>query len=177
MKKTVITAVLAAAFAALLLTGCVGPEGNVFTAFEWVYTPSYLSIEDPAIPLAVYPGTYYMTTPGSYYLEYGHPSYYPPYVRYITYTVRAYPGTADMRRGDDALFTVWLYESTNPVIVEDSARTAAGSASGTASPEPAPAVQSAAPARDAAGRIRQYSYTQSKGGYEISVEGGIVKVQ
>ncbi len=177
MKKTIVITFLVAISAALFLAGCMGPDGNVYTAFNWVYTPSYLSIEDSAVPAAVYPGAYYMTTPGTYYLEYGHPSYYPPYVRYITYTVRAYSGEPGMQPGDDAFFTVWLYESTDPVLVEDSARSLAPrSASKTASPDPA--RQAAEPVSTAgANRIKQYSYTESKGGYEISVEGGIVKVQ
>ncbi len=177
MKRTIVITFLVAVSAALFLTGCMGPDGNVYTAFDWVYTPTYLSIQDPSIPLTVYPGAYYPTTPGTYYLEYGHPSYYPPYVRYITYTVRAYPGTHDMRPGDDAFFTVWLYESSDPVLVEDSARSlSTRSASRTASPDPA--VQAAAhPGTNGATRVKQYSYTESKGGYEISVEGGIVKVQ
>jgi hypothetical protein len=174
MKKMIPAAILFAASAAFLLTGCVGPEGAVYTAFDWVYSPSYLAIGDQAIPAVVYPGTYYMTSPGTYSLEYGHPSYYPPYARYITYTVTAYPGKPGMRQGSDALFTVWLYETKDPVFVEDSTPRAARRAASGGPAQAEPAAQSA-PAAGGGKRIRQYSYTESRDGYEISVEGGLVE--
>jgi hypothetical protein len=119
-------------------------------------------------------------------MEYGHPSYYPPYVRYITYTVKANPGRPGMRQGDDAFFTVWLFETTNPVLVEDSARsvTTGGSPTGTPAPSsdpgsavPSAPVQQSSHASGGGDRIQQYAYSESRGGYEISVEGGIVKAR
>jgi hypothetical protein len=171
MKRIVLFAVILTSAAVFLLSGCKGPDGNVYIALDWVNTPTSIAASDPSIPSRVFQGAHYQTLPGTYYVEYTHPSYLPGYYRYLYYSLTANKGQPGFQPGDDARFTVWLYETMNPIIVTD--------------PNPRAAASSAAP--DTVGvpltplstsggkRVQQYQYTETKGGYDIHVEGGVIE--
>jgi hypothetical protein len=176
MEKGIITVLIVAAAAAFVLTGCTGPEGGVYTSFDWTSQPDYLAISDLTIPSVVYPGAYYATTQGTYYLEYSHPSYSLYFVRYISYTVKGHPGEPGMVQGADAFFTIWLLENTDPVLIQDFSQ--ASSARGAAA-APERSVRQvdpgSTPAVTPGTRVKQFTYTRSAGGYEMEVECGIIR--
>ena len=52
MKKAVFIAL--AMLAVALITGCAGPEGNVYIFFNWTYTPDWFNTTDPYLPDTIY---------------------------------------------------------------------------------------------------------------------------
>ena len=170
MKRIVLCAVILTSAAVFLLSGCKGPDGNVYIALDWVNTPNSIAASDPSIPSRVFQGVYYQTLPGTYYVEYSHASYFPNY-RYLYYSLTANKGQPGFQPGDDARFTVWMYETVNPIIVMDPNPRAAASPAA-ADPVGVPLT----PVSSSGGkRVPQYQYTESRGGYDIHVEGGVIE--
>jgi hypothetical protein len=169
MKRIVLLAVIAAS-AAVMLSSCMGPAGDVYIAFDWVNQPLSIACTDPSVPLRVFAGAYYQTLPDRYYVEYTHPSYYPSY-RYLYYSLTANEGKPGFQQGDDARFTVWLYETMHPIIVMD-ANPRAAISSPAANSEGIPL---SIPQSRAGNRIQQYDHTETMGGYVIHVQGGVIE--
>jgi hypothetical protein len=170
MKRIVLLAVVLTSAAVFLLTGCKGPAGDVYIGLDWVNAPNSIACTDPSIPARVFAGAYYQTLPGMYYVEYTHASY-APYYRYLYYSLTANEGKPGFQPGDDARFTVWLYETMNPIIVMDANPRAAASST---APDRAGVPQS--PLSSGSGkRVQQYAYTETRGGYDIHVEGGLIE--
>lgn len=171
MKRIVLCAVILTSAAVFLLSGCKGPAGDVFIALDWVNTPTSISATDPSIPSRIFPGAYYQTLPGAYYIEYRHASYPADFYRYLSYTLTPIQGEPGFQPGDDALYTVWLYENSNPTIVLDvNPRTAI------ASRAQDPAGVPLSPLSSSNGkRVQQFAYTETLGGYDLHVEGGVIE--
>lgn len=170
MKRIVLFAVILTSAAVFLLSGCKGPAGDVFIALDWVNTPISISSTDPSIPARVFPGAYYQTLPGSYYIEYRHASYAVNVYRYLYYTLTPIQGKPGFQPGDDALYTVWLYENSNPTIVLDVSPRSAISPS---VQDPAGVPQS--PLSSGGKHVQQFEYTETLGGYDLHVQGGVIE--
>jgi hypothetical protein len=170
MKRIVLFATIVTSAAVFLLNGCKGPDGNVYIALDWVNTPAAIAATDPSIPSRVFQGAYYQTLPGTYYIEYSHASPTSSF-HYLYYGLTANRGQPGFQPGDDAKFTVWLYATTNPIVVMD--------------PYPRAAASSAAPdqvgvpltplSSSGGKRVQHYQYTETRGGYDIHVEGGVIE--
>lgn len=171
MKRILLFAVILTSAAVFLLSGCKGPAGDVFIALDWVNTPISITSTDPSIPARVFPGAYYQTLPGMYYVEYRYASYAAGFSRWLYYTLTPIQGKPGFQPGDDALFTVWLYENSNPTIVLDVRQRAAAT----------PGVQDASgvtqsPLSSSSGkRVQQFEYTETLGGYDLHVTGGVIE--
>lgn len=170
MKRIVLLAVIMTSAAVSLLTGCKGPDGNVYIALDWVNTPASIAAADPSIPYRVFQGAYYQTLPGTYYVEYSHASPVTTF-HYLYYSLTANKGQPGFPPGDDARFTVWLYATTNPIVVMDpNPRAAASSAA------PDPVGVPLTPLSTSGGkRLQQYQYTETRGGHDLHVEGGVIE--
>ena len=171
MKRIVLFAVILSSAAVILLSGCKGPSGDVFIAYDWgVNTPSSISSTDPSVPSRIFPGAYYQTLPGSYSVQYSYASYPLGFYRYLSYTLTPIQGKPGFLPGDNAQYTVWLNESSNPNIVLDvSPRTAVSQGA----PDPAGVSQS--PLSPGGKRVQQFDYTETLGGYDIHVQGGVIE--
>jgi hypothetical protein len=170
MKRVVLFAVILSSAAVFLLSGCKGPAGDVFIAYDWgVNTPS-ISSTDPSIPSRIFPGAYYQTLPGSYYVQYSYASYAPGFYRYLSYTLTAIQGKPGFQPGDDAQYTVWLNEDSSPNLVLDVSPRSAVSAS----TQDQPGV-SQSPLPSGGKRIQQFEHTEVLGGYEVHVQGGVIE--
>jgi hypothetical protein len=171
MKRTVLYAVIFTTAAVFLLSGCKGPAGDVFIAYDWgVNTPASISSTDPSIPARIFPGAYYQTLPGSYYVQYSYASYPVGSYRYLSYTLTPIQGKPGFQPGDDAQYTVWLNESSNPTMVLDvSPRTAVSPGV----PNPAGVPQS--PVSPGGKHVQQFEYTETLGAYNLHVQGGVIQ--
>jgi hypothetical protein len=169
MKRIVLVAAILASAAVLLLTGCKGPAGDVFIAYDWLNTPLSISTTDPSIPARIFPGAYYQTLPGSYYVQYSYASYPVDFSRYLNYTLTPIQGKPGFLPGDNAQYTVWLYESSNPTLVLDvTPRTIAAPAARNAGVPQSPLSREGK-------RVPQFDYTETLGGYDVHVEGGVIE--
>ena len=90
-----------------LLSGCKGEKGRVYISFDWRYNPYGLYIEDSSIPYTIYSGEYYLTTGGSYYLEYYNGFPYD-YWKYLDYTLTAQEGKIFFKDGANTYYDVYL---------------------------------------------------------------------
>ena len=161
MKRIVLVAAILASAAVLLLSGCKGPAGDVFIAYDWLNTPLSISSTDPSIPARVFPGAYYQTLPGSYPVG---------FYRYLNYTVTPVQGKPGFLPGDNAQYTVWLYESSNPTLELDvTPRTAV--AQGAQNPGGVPQSLLSSGGK----RVQQFNFSQTLGGYDVHVEGGVIE--
>ena len=170
MKRIVLVAAILTSAAVFLLSGCKGPAGDVFIAYDWLTTPLSISSTDPSIPARIFPGAYYQTLPGSYYVQYSYASYPVGFYRYLTYTLTAIQGKPGFQPGDNAQYTVWLYESSSPTLLLDVTPRAAVSQN---AQDPAGVPQTPLPAGGK--RVQQFSSTQTLGGYEVHLEGGVIE--
>jgi hypothetical protein len=170
MKRIVLVAAILTSAAVLLLSGCKGPAGDVFIAYDWGFnTPLSITSTDPSVPARIFPGVYYQTLPGSYYVQYSYASYPVGYYRYLTYSLTAIQGRPGFLPGDNANYTVWLYENSYPTLVLDvTPRTISQGAQ-----NPAGVPQSPLPG--AGKRVQQFDYTETLGGYDVHVVGGVIE--
>ena len=171
MKRVVLLAAGLALAAVCLLSGCKGPAGDVFIAYDWgMNTPTSISSTDPSIPPRIFPGSYYRTLPGSYYVQYSYASYLPGTYRYLSYTLTAIQGKPGFQPGDDAQYTIWLNESSNPSIVLDvSPRTAdTQGAQRTAGVALSPLPNSGK-------HVQQFEQTETLGNYVVHIQAGVIE--
>jgi|GEM_PF-4174313 len=171
MKRIVLVAAILTSAAVLLLNGCKGPAGDVFIAYDWgIDTPLSISSTDPSVPARIFPGAYYQTLPGSYYVQYSYASYPVGFYRYLNYTLTPIQGKPGFQPGDNAQYTVWLNESSYPTLVLDvTPRTAVSQAA----QNPAGVPRSLLPAGGT--RVKQFDYTETLGAYDVHVEGGVIE--
>ena len=170
MKRIVLVAAILASAAVFLLSGCKGPAGDVFIAYDWLNTPLSISTTDPSIPARIFPGAYYRTLPGSYYVQYSYASYPVGFSRYLNYTLTPIQGKPGFQAGDNAQYTVWLYESSNPTLeLSVTPRTALSQGA------QAPAGVAQTPPSNGGKRVPQFTSTQTLGGYEVHLEGGVIQ--
>jgi hypothetical protein len=170
MKRTILVAGLCAALFTLGLAGCdMFREGNVYIQLGWAYTPDTMYSTDPSLQGAYYiaPFTNYETEPGTYYLTYHHAE--TGLTHYIYYTLTAHEGRHAFEQGPDAVFQVYCWENANPPQVFQ-LRSAAAPAVGTAK---SVTVSTTAPA--AGKEVPQFEYTQSVGGWDLAVRGGLLE--
>jgi hypothetical protein len=171
MKRIVLFAVILTSAAVFLLSGCKGPAGDVFIAYDWgVNTPSSISSTDPSVPSRIFPGAYYQTLPGGYYVQYSYVTYPAGTFRWLNYTLTPIQGKPGFQPGDNAQYTVWLNESSNPSILLD---VSPRSAVAQGAQDPAGVPQS--PLSSGGKRVQQFEYTETLGGYEFHVQGGVIE--
>lgn len=159
----------------LALSGCFGPEGNVYLSFDYPYYPDNWNCDDPNIddPFAadtLYENYNYSTVAGDYYFEYTYDSGANWY--WIYYTLTANKGFLFFP-GEDARFQIYMYSSYWPDFyqVQGLTSTPSASPSGTTS-----SLQNhEIPRVDESTHVRKQlgEYTITKGGYILKVRGGV----
>jgi hypothetical protein len=155
-----------AVLAVALITGCAGPEGDVYLSFDWTYTPDWYNTTDLHLPDTIYRTAEYLTAEGSYYFEYYHSV--SGYLRWINYTLTAHEGMLIMIPGEDARFELFLAAFSDPDLIQWESVTGVP-ASG---PDEVPAA--AAPLRSAAGRVQTFARTETEGRWTLTVRGGVI---
>ncbi len=90
-----------------------GSPGETYIGYSWVYTPQYLSDNNPAVPSYIVNGTYYETEEGTFHMSYRawNGSSYS-----ADYTITADTGFLFMG-GEPAYFEIALYGS-GPTLYE-----------------------------------------------------------
>ncbi len=73
MKKTVLLLFVLCSLS--LLIGCGsdgedGADGKAFISINWLYDPLYYADDNPGVPTVGTNGTYYQSSPGTYYFSY-----------------------------------------------------------------------------------------------------------
>ncbi len=170
MKRILLFAVILASAAVFLLSGCKGPVGDVFIALDWANAPASIAATDPSIPTRVFQGAYYQTLPGSYYIEYRYAGYPVNFYRYLNYTLTPIQGKPGFQPGDDAMYTILLNENSNPTMVLSVNPRAAASSR---AQDQTGVAQS--PLSSGGKRVPQFSHTETLGGYEVHLEGGVIE--
>ena len=164
MKKAVVFALVALAVA--LITGCAGPEGNVYIFFDWTYTPDWFNATDPYLPDTIYRNADYLTAEGSYYFEYYHSV--SGYRRWITYTLTAHDGMF-VFPGEDARFELFLAAYDDPQLVPWE------SVVGTPAAGTNEIHAAAATPQPADGCLQTFTHTETKGRWTLTVTGGVIE--
>ena len=144
------------------------PRGDVYIQLGWYYTHASLYTTDANLQRVSYihPFTNYPTEPGSYYLSYYHTQ--TGLTHFINYTLTAHEGDHFFEKGSDAIFEIYCWENLNYpdfMQLKSITRTAAGEPQGIAISKTAPAGK----------EVQQFEYTQSSGGYDFHVRGGIIE--
>lgn len=98
------------------ISGCVGPDGDVYQRYSWVGGLYHLYDSNPSTPAIVTNGSYFQTEPGEYYMEY---ITMDGEGWYIFYELEAEEGTAFDKAGEDSWYTIALF-SSGPVLYKDS---------------------------------------------------------
>ncbi len=92
--------------------GCKGDDGGVSISFDWVFTPTYLYLDDPNMPGTIWALEYYATAAGSYYLEYTSDGQ----DHWMYYTLTAEEGKIFFADGDDSYYDVGLWAYSDPTM-------------------------------------------------------------
>ena len=166
MKRFVMTAALVLTVVLLALTGCSGPAGDVFISFDWVYAPDYFITTDSNLPGTIYRTTDYPTYAGDYYFEYHHSV--SGGTHWIYYTLTAHDGTLLVFPGHDARFQIYCLAYDNPTFTQ------VENAVGPQETPPAASITAREAAPTAGRRVKQYEYTETVGGYDLHLEGGVI---
>jgi hypothetical protein len=167
MRRLISFAVIGLAAAILGLTGCSGPAGDVFLSFDWVNAPNSFNTTDPHLPTTIYRNTDYADAEGTYYFEYYHSV--SGWTRWIYYTLTAHEGKLFFFPGKDAKFQIYCWAYYDPELTQ------LQNVEGENPSMPAPSISRAEAAPTGGNRVKQYEYTETKGGYELHVEGGVVE--
>jgi hypothetical protein len=170
MKRIVLYAAILTSAAAFLLSGCKGPAGDVFISLDWVNGSPSIAATDPSIPPRIFPGAYYQTLPGGYYVEYRYASYPVGFYRYLSYTLTPIKGKPGFQPGDDAMYTIWLIESSSPTMVLDVNPRVVVSPN---AQDRAGVPQS--PLSNGGKRVQELSFTETWGGYDLHIESGVIQ--
>jgi len=103
MKNTIKILGLIALLAIIGFTmvSCGESDGDVYLKYTWVYTPSYFTDTNPAIPSTFYNGTYYKTKPGVTYTMSYRSSGGSGTLYTYTYNLKA-------RKGGDIFYEIYL---------------------------------------------------------------------
>ena len=99
----------------ILFWGCKGDPGRVYLSFDWVFTPSYLYLDDPNMPETIYRLENYITTQGSYYLEYTSDSQF----HWLYYTLSAQEGEIFFKDGANMYYEIGLWAYSEPSITSN----------------------------------------------------------
>jgi hypothetical protein len=169
-RSTTVKKTLAFALAALtlaLITGCAGPEGDVYLAFDWTYTPEWYDTDDPNLPNTIYRNAEYVTEEGDYYFEYYHAE--SGYIRWIGYTLTAHEGGFPFVPGEDARFELFLSAFSDPAFIQWQSST------GAASGEPDSITASALPMQPEDLRVQTFERTMTSAGWTLSIRGGVIE--
>jgi hypothetical protein len=158
----------------IALSGCFGPEGDLYLSFDWNYTPDSFYSDDYNMPSTIYRNTDYWTVPGDYYLSYYVTPFSTQYYYYIYYTLEAHRGFLFLK-GKDARFQLYLWGYSGATLTQ--LQSIAGRPQG----ELAPAEDASkgvakigAPADTANCEQKQlYQYEETQGAYTLKVRGGI----
>jgi hypothetical protein len=167
MRKAIMLGGLCIAAIALSLSGCMGPEGDVYIQLGWYYTPASMYSTDPSLQRVgyIHPFTNYPTEPGTYYLTYFHTQ--TGLTHYISYALTAHKGDHFFEQGPDSIFEIYCWENANYpdfMQLKSITATAAGQPQGMTLSGTAPAGK----------EVQQFEYTQSHGGWDVHVRGGII---
>jgi hypothetical protein len=142
-------------------------EGNVYIQLGWNYAPDMLYSTDPSLPRTIYPFTNYLTEPGTYYLNYHHAE--TGRTHFIYYTLTPHEGRRPFEQGPDAFFQIFCWEDAgNPDFIQLRSVT-------TAAPGSPRSVTLSAAAPAGGTEVQQFDYTQSVGGYDLHVRGGLIQ--